>query len=108
MTSPDYVTIPRVFFEVMIEKLEEYAHELAEGPFDSNAAVPILSLVASAKMFVGSPSSSAMPEMEEAKSVEQLVEMGGKFYEMNGEGWCDTALDSWKFVPTFGAYLKQK
>ena len=39
---------------------------------------------------------------EQVKQVEELLAMGGRFYTMNGESWCDTALDSWRLVPGKG------
>ena len=36
------------------------------------------------------------------KQLDELMRMGGIFYAMNGESWCDTPADSWKLVPGTG------
>ena len=38
------------------------------------------------------------------KTLEELIQMGGKFYTICGDSWCDTAIYSWKFNPTDGLY----
>lgn len=43
---------------------------------------------------------------EVVKQPEELMTEGGKFYEMDGESWCDTPLDSWKLVPEKGGYVR--
>jgi hypothetical protein len=47
----------------------------------------------------------AEPEPE-LKQLEDLLAMGGKFYTMGGESWCDTAVDSWKLVPERGGFVR--
>jgi hypothetical protein len=36
------------------------------------------------------------------KQVEELLTMGGKFFAIDGESYCDTALHSWKLEPGIG------
>jgi hypothetical protein len=38
----------------------------------------------------------------EIRQAEELAAMGGKFYELDGESWCDTPLYTWKLVPGVG------
>jgi hypothetical protein len=33
--------------------------------------------------------------------------MGGRFYTLGKDSWCDTPLDSWKLVPEKGGYVRQ-
>jgi hypothetical protein len=42
----------------------------------------------------------------DVKTVTELLAMGGRFYAIGGEAWCDTALDSWKLVPARGGYVR--
>ena len=42
------------------------------------------------------------PMTDSPKTLEELLALGGRFYEMQGEAWCDTPLDSWKLVPGVG------
>lgn len=42
------------------------------------------------------------PPTVEIKQVEELIAIGGKFYQIDGESWCDTPLHSWKLVPGVG------
>lgn len=41
-----------------------------------------------------------------AKQPEDLVALGGKFYEVDGASWCDTPTDSWKLFEGIG-YIRQ-
>lgn len=43
---------------------------------------------------------------DEVKQVEELVALGGKFYTMGGESWCDLPTESWKFVIEKGGYVR--
>lgn len=45
-------------------------------------------------------------EGQEVKTIEELLAMGGKFYKLGEESWCDTTINSWKLVPMKG-YVKQ-
>lgn len=42
--------------------------------------------------------------MTRTKTLEELVALGGMFYTLNGESWCDTPTDSWRFDPRDGLY----
>lgn len=39
---------------------------------------------------------------EDVKQVEELIALGGKFYTMGNESWCDTELYSWKLIHRVG------
>ncbi len=40
-------------------------------------------------------------------TLEELIRLGGKFYSIGDESWCDTAVDSWKFNSALGVYVLQ-
>lgn len=42
----------------------------------------------------------------EVKQAEELIAMGGKFYTIDGESWCDTPLHSWKLVFGVGYFCQ--
>ncbi len=44
--------------------------------------------------------------MREVKTVEELRAMGGYFYAIGEEAWCDTPTASWKLEPGVG-YVRQ-
>ena len=39
---------------------------------------------------------------EMIKTWHELFEMGGKFYTIGDESWCDTAIHSWRHEPGIG------
>jgi hypothetical protein len=48
--------------------------------------------------------SSIKPQMA---STEELIAMGGRFYDLDGESWCDTRLYSWRLNVATGLYERQ-
>lgn len=44
---------------------------------------------------------------EDVKQPEELMAEGGEFYDLGGEAWCDTPLDSWRLVPGKG-YVRRR
>jgi hypothetical protein len=42
---------------------------------------------------------------ETTKTLEQLIGAGGRFFTMDGNSYCDTAIHMWRFDPARGVYV---